>query len=104
MNISLRHLAALAVLALGAASFAGCAAEPQPDPTEADSDENVGEAEEAVATCCQEGVLRCASNGYIVEYGQPGCGLPTHTIAISTCKSHCGGVSCVDSGWTNVCF
>lgn len=101
MNISLRHLAALAVFALGAASFAGCAA--QQDPADS-TDENVGEADEALANCCSEGSYRCASNSYTVDYGQPGCGLPTKITAASNCKSHCGNVSCIDSGWINYCL
>ena len=66
MNISLRHIAALAVIALGAASFAGCAA--QPEPTDS-TEEDVGDAEEALGTCCSEGYYRCASNGFIGSFG-----------------------------------
>ncbi len=101
MNISLRHIAALAVIALGAASFAGCAA--QPEPTDS-TEEDVGDAEEALGTCCSEGYYRCASNGFIEEYGQPGCGLPKKTVAASACKSACHNVACIDSGWRNVCL
>ena len=101
MNISLRHIAALAVIALGAASFAGCVA--QPEPTDS-TEENVGEAEEALATCCSEGYYRCASNGVIVEYTQPGCGGPKKSIAATQCKAACNNVACVDKGWHDICF
>ena len=102
MNMSLRHIAALAAILVGAASFAGCVAEPQPDPESA-SEENVGDAEEAISNCCSEGSYHCVANNYVVDYAPPGCGLRTKTLAASTCKSHCNNVACVDSGWKNIC-
>ncbi len=79
--------------ALGA--FFGCA----PAADSSDPSEATAQTQQAIATCGCDGTYTCTSNGYEIDYSPPGCGSALKTRAASICKSTCGGVACVDTGW-----
>ncbi len=98
LALSLRHLLALAALALGSALAVGCAVDPdEPNP----ADESV-DVDPQIGNCCLQGALECASNGYYVNYAPGGCGL-IYTTALARCKSHCNNVNCIDYGFDDIC-
>jgi len=48
--------------------------------------------------CKCSGTFTCPTDGWTIDYDQPGCGL-TRTQAANLCRTHCGSTQCTDSGW-----
>jgi hypothetical protein len=76
-------------------AFAGCSpAGDASDPVQAVQRDQL-----SIASCTCWGTYTCTSNGFEIDYAPPRCGAALKPNAASTCKSMCGGVACVDTGW-----
>ncbi|MEP7121158.1 MAG: hypothetical protein ABJE95_09620 [Byssovorax sp.] len=95
MNTIMKSLVTSLATGLTVFAFSGCAA-----PVESVDAPEVTEAtQEAIGNCSCSGVYSCASDGYELDYFAVGCGIRTKPQAAQLCRTHCGGVACVDSGW-----
>ncbi|MFO0587070.1 MAG: hypothetical protein U0441_06020 [Polyangiaceae bacterium] len=104
LHVSFRHIFVAASLTFAGLLAVGCAvSQPDESQDQDSSQENVGEAEEAL-TCCQEGTLVCPTTGDDFDYGL--CVLPhiSHSSAIAACKAVCGSKPCTDTGWHSFCY
>ncbi len=92
MTMTTLKTSLLASLACMLLAFAGCS------PAADSPEQETAQTQQALGCNCF-GTFTCTSNGFEADYAPYGCGAALQPHAKTYCKSRCGGVACVDTGW-----